>query len=400
MVFGKEPIRFDISRLRAILKCMKLFKSKVLFFLTFITLVPVFSVFSGEVSGTISYIEGMVDVYRDGKLLDWERIDIGFSIEEYDLIETGADGLVALDLNMPSGSGASITVQPDTSFYFVMDKKGSKNRTSFRMMAGSMGYKVQKLSSSDSLQVQTASAAMGVRGTEFQVVYSPEGGVLVLCNEGKVAVSDDKGNERYSEPGSVVEKVPEKEITAFKVDPDDLSMYKTYWISSRDRVFKAGAGTFIKGFARQYLMFRPGFDKAYADMRRIKLTLEKYGEGSTKYPVSELIKAKAEVSPAVVKMRSALPLFEMVFYRLKVLEKYHDQGLGVGIIRSGLTSRQFFSAYKAKQAATERKLADVRYMFKLYNVINDASGGGPSFLDTPFGGVPSGSIPAGSVPSR
>lgn len=46
------------------------------------------------------------------------------------------------------------------------------------MMAGSMAYKVQKLASSDTLDVQTASAAMGVRGTEFQVVYSPEGEFL------------------------------------------------------------------------------------------------------------------------------------------------------------------------------------------------------------------------------
>ncbi len=400
MVFGKEPVRFEFSGLRAILEYMKTFKSRFFLFLALTVLIPVFSLFPGEVSGTVSYMEGVVDVYRDGKLLDWESVDIGFTVEQYDLIETGDDGLVSIDLVLPSGSGASISVQPDTSFYFVLDKKGNKNRTSFRMMAGSMGYKVQKLSSSDSLQVQTASAAMGVRGTEFQVVYSPEGGVLVLCNEGKVAVSDRKGEERYSEPGSVVEKVPEKEITAFKVDPDDLSMYKTYWISSRDKVFKAGADTFIKGFARQYLLFKPKFDAAYADMRQIKPVLEKYGNADAGCSMGDLIKAKAEVSPSVVKMRSVLPVFEMVFYRLKVLERYHDQGLGHVVIQSGLTSNQFFNTYKNRKASLERMLSDVRYMFKLYNAINDASGGGPSFLDAPFGGVPSGSVPAGGIPSR
>ena len=379
---------------------MKVFKRKFLVFLAFAVLFPVMYACAGEVTGTISYIEGTVDVYRDGELLDWSLVDIGFPVEMYDLIETGEDGIVTMDLTMPSKSGAVVTVQPGTSFYFVMEKKGGKNKTTFKMMAGSMAYKVQKLASSDSLDVQTASAAMGVRGTEFNVVYSPDGGILVLCNEGKVAVADPKGEERYARPGSVVEKVPEKEITAFKVDPADLSLYKSYWVSSRDKVFKAGADTFVKGFARQYLTFKPKFDAAYSDMKKIKAVLEKYGRNKNPAQLGQLIQAKAEVSPAVVRMRSVLPVFEMVYYRLKVLEKYHDQGFGRVVIKSGLTSKQFFTAFKNRQASLERMLADVRYMFKLYNVINTASGGGPSILDAPFGGVPTGNVPAGNVPSR
>lgn len=379
---------------------MKVFKHKFLFFFIVALFFPVFSAFTGEVSGTISYIEGTVDVYRNGELLDWSLVDIGFPVEMYDAIETGDDGLVSLDLTMPSRSGVTVTVQPNTSFYFEVDRKGGKNRTTFNMMAGSMAYKVQKLTSSDSLDVQTASAAMGVRGTEFNVVYSPDGGILVLCNEGKVAVEDKKGVQRYAEPGSVVEKVPEKEIAAFSVDPADLSMYKSYWVSSRDKVFKAGADTFIKGFARQYLTFKPRFDAAYSDMQKIKAVLEKYGSDKSPAQLGQLIQAKAEVSPAVVRMRSVLPVFEMVYYRLKVLEKYHDEGLGMVVIQSGLTSKQFFTAFKNRKASMERRLSDVRYMFKLYNVLNNAAGGGPSILDAPFGGAPAGNVPTGSFPSK
>lgn len=135
-------------------------------------------------------------------------------------------------------------------------------------------------------------------------------------------------------------------------------------------------------------------------MQKIKRILEKYGSDHTPAQMGQLIQAKAEVSPAVVRMRSVLPVFEMVYYRLKVLEKYHDQGLGRVVIQSGLTSKQFFNTYKNRKASLERMLADVRYMFKLYNIINDASGGGPSILDAPFGGVPSGNMPTGSIPSR
>ena len=358
------------------------------------------SLSAGSVSGIIAYMDGTVDVYRDGKLLDWNLVDIGFTVEEYDLIATGDDGTVEVDLSMPAGTGAHITVQPDTSFYFELDKKAGRDKTSFKMLSGAMAYKVQKLTGSDDLAVQTLSAAMGVRGTEFQVVYSPEGGVLVLCNKGKVAVTDTEDQERYSEPGSVVEKVPEKELTAFAVAPSDLSLYRSYWVSARDKVFKAGAGTFIKGFANQYRMFKPRFDKAYGELQKVKPLLLKYGRESSSYSLGSLLKAKGEVSSAVVDMRSILPVYEMVYYRLKVLEKYHEQGLGHGVIGKGITSEQFFSGFNTEEAASERQLAEVRYMFKLYSAIHNASGGGPSLLDKPFGGVPSPSIPKSSFPSQ
>ncbi len=356
--------------------------------------------FAEPVSGTVSYIEGTVDVFRDGKLLDWELVDTGFTVEEYDLIETGDNGVIELAITMPSGTGAHITIQPDTSFHFELDKKSTVNRVNFTMLSGAMAYKVQKLAGNDALNVQTASAAMGVRGTEFQVVYSPEGGILVLCSEGKVAVSDKDGAGRYSEPGRVVEKVPEKEITAFAVDPADLSMYRSYWISARDKVFKAGADTFIKGFARQYLMLGPEFDKAYGALEAVKPLLEKYGGSAGSVSMGTLLQAKGQVSPAVVKMRSILPMYEMDYYRLKVLEKYHDQGLGHGMIRKNLTSGQFFLNFKEKKAFMERELAEVRYMFKLYGAIHNAAGGGPSILDEPFGGIPSSNIPKSNFPAQ
>ncbi len=357
------------------------------------------SLSAGSVSGIIAYMDGTVDVYRNGKLMDWNLVDIGFPVEEYDLIATGEDGTVEVDLSMPAGTGAHITVQPDTSFYFELEKKGGRDKTAFKMLSGTMAYKVQKLTGSDDLAVQTLSAAMGVRGTEFQVIYSPEGGVLVLCNKGKVAVTDNGGEEQYSEPGSVVEKVPEKALTSFAVAPSDLSLYRSYWVSSRDKVFKAGAETFIKGFAEQYLMFKPRFDKAYAELQKVKPLLLKYGRESSSYSLGSLFKVKGEVSPAVVEMRSILPVYEMVYYRLKVLEKYHEQGLGHGDIGKGITSEQFFSGFNTEEPASERQLAEVRYMFKLYSAIHNASGGGPSILDKPFGGVPSPSIPKSSFPS-
>jgi len=370
------------------------FRKTILFFVILFLLTS--NLFAKSVTGIISYVEGYVDVYRDGKLLDWELLDIGFGIEEFDLIETGDDGIVEVDLNLPSGTKTSLSVKSNTAFYFEMDKKGGKNQTSLQMLGGSIAFKVQKLTGNDTLNVQTESAVMGVRGTEFEVITSTEGGILVLCDEGAVSCKDDQGREVYSKPGSVVDKVPEKRINAQPVSVDDLGLFRTYWVSTRDEVFKNGAAVFIKGYANQFLLFEPKFADAFTELLEVKPTLEKYGKDSETGNMGSLIKAKTEVSPGIVKMRSILPVFEMVFYRLKELEKYHSEGIGVGPISDNLSSTAFFNEYGAVKDNISRQMAEVRYLFKLYKNIHDATGGGPSILDSPLGGS---GVPAATPPS-
>ncbi len=356
------------------------------------------SLWAKSVTGSIVYIEGYVDIYRDGELLDWELVDIGFGVEEFDLIETGTDGIVEIEINLPSGSRTSLSVKPGTAFYFEMEEKSGKNQTSFQMLSGTISFKIQKLTGNDTMNVHTESAVMGVRGTNFEIVYSPEGGILVLCDEGAVSCKDNQGREQYSKPGSVVEKVPNKRLSVYSVSTDDLGLYRNYWVSARDEVFKNGAAVFIQGYAKQFLIFEPKFTDAFTELMGIKTTLEKYGQDSDSGNPGTLFQAKAAVSPAVVKMRSVLPLFEMIFYRLKELEGYHDEGLGIGPIEKDLSSAQFFGSFSAKRDHISRQMAEVRYLFKLYNNLHKATGGGPSILDTPFGGsgVPTGAPPSSS----
>jgi FecR protein len=356
------------------------------------------SLFAKSVTGTITYIEGYVDLYRDGEVLDWELVDIGFGLEEFDLIETGEDGVVEIDLTLPSGSRTSLSVKSGTSFYFERKEKSGRNQTSFQMLGGSISFKVQKLTNNDTLDVHTESAVMGVRGTEFEIITSPEGGILVLCDEGAVSCKDEQGREQYSKPGSVVDKVPNKQISSYSVNTEDLGLYRNYWVSARDKVFRNGAKIFIQGYAKQYLLFEPKFSTAFSDLLEVKTTLERYGKNTSSGSPGVLFKAKAEVSPAIIKMRSVLPIFEMVFYRLKELESYHNEGLGIGSIDDNLSSSSFFNTFNMEKNNISRQMAEVRYLFKLYNNIHKAAGGGPSILETPFGGsgVPMGNPPVSS----
>lgn len=372
--------------------------NKKIFFILIITFLVSGFISAKTVTGTITYIDGYVDLYRDGELIDWDLVDIGFGVEEFDLIETGKDGIVEIDLKLPSGSKSTISVKPDTVFYFEMSEKSGRKRTSFQMLGGSISFKVQKLTGNDTFDVHTESAVMGVRGTEFEIISSPEGGVLILCNEGAVSCKDDQGRERYSKPGSVVDKVPNKHINSYSVSTEDLGLYRNYWVSARDEVFRSGATVFINGYAKQYLLFEPKFADAYTELLKIKSTLERYGKKSSFGNPGVLFKAKGEVSPAIIKMRSIMPIFEMVFYRLKELETYHNEGLGVGAITDDLSSTAFFDSFKNSKNNISRQLAEVRYFFKLYTNLHNAAGGGPSILGSPLGGsgVPTGSPPVSS----
>ena len=120
---------------------------------------------------------------------------------------------------------------PNTAFYFDMSKVQGRDQTNFQMMKGSLGLKVAKLGGSESVAVKTESTAMGVRGTDFEVVIVPDSSVLVLCAEGEVAVTDSRSGEVSAKPGTVVEKVPNEKMKGYAVDVKDLPVYREYWTS-------------------------------------------------------------------------------------------------------------------------------------------------------------------------
>ncbi len=342
--------------------------------------------FAAPPAGEIVYLEGEVEILRDGKRIASQRVDIGFRVEEFDMVETGSNGFVELALSSSYGGGATVQVQPETSFYFEAVDTGDRRETEFNAMAGSMAYKVKKLSGNEAFRVRTESAVMGVRGTEFDVSISPEGSVLVTCKEGRVAVSDEKeGGSFSSEPGQVVERLTEQGIQSRRVDPSRLEAYRNEWKKTRLEVFKRGAPTFIKSYGQRYMRYLPKFEEAYAELEAQRRVLERLegemGAGS----LGSLFDAKRKVSPSVVRMRSILPMFEHVFFRLQTLEKFHSRGIGGGMIDSRTSSERFFRNFRSESQRVKRHLSEAYYLLRLYQKLHEASGGGPSLLDDPFG---------------
>ncbi|HOV64983.1 MAG TPA: FecR family protein, partial [Spirochaetia bacterium] len=368
---------------------------------------------AAPVVGKIVSLDGTVDVYRNGKVVDWRLVTEKFNIEEYDLIETGEDGLVEVEVSLKSGARATVRMSENTAFYFETSKLQGKDQTNFQMMKGSLALKVAKLSGSESVGVKTESTAMGVRGTEFEVITMPDGAVLVLCSEGRVACTDNRDQEVLAEAGRVVSKNPNESLKGYAVEPEDLPTYREFWTSTRLEIFKSGADVFVKAYAKQYEEYLKRFTANYGEMLKQRAILEKYTAPDSGAPLGTLIQVKTQVSPAMFAMRSVYPLFEQTFYRLTDLERFHRQGYGRVMIRDRYSSDAFFSNFSARETAVKEQLAMTRYMFKLFAALSEMTGGGlgaEMFMSNPLapegsipgtggGGFPSGNIPSGQIPS-
>ena len=338
--------------------------------------------------GRIVYLEGIVDVHREGDLLELFDSDIGMDLYNYDLVETGDDGIVEIEMTNLQNRGSVIQVQENTAFYFDTAVLGGDSQNKLAMLSGSLHLKVQKLTGREDVAVQTESAVMGVRGTDFIVSEAPETSVLVTCTEGAVTCTDDDNNRLTAQEGRIVEKRPDESVSGIAVDPGDEELYRQFWLNTREEVFKAGAVTFVKGYSNRYRQMLPMFEDAYRDLYKVRETLETYGNeeaSDTMGATGTMVQIKSEVSDEIFAMRSVFPGFEEVFYTVQLLERYHKLGIGVCDIERKYTSADFFGDFAEEKDMLKKKMAYVRYLFRLYTNISNAAGGGfegPSFMDS------------------
>lgn len=355
-------------------------------FLLFVLVVS--GVSAQDAVGRIVYLEGIVDVHREGELLELFDSDIGMDIYNYDLVETGIDGVVEIEMVNLGTRGSIVHVQENTAFYFETSNLGGSSQNNLSMLSGSLQLKVQKLTGREEVAVKTESAVMGVRGTDFTVTEAPETSVLVTCTEGAVTCSDDKNNQLTAQEGRVVEKRPDEPVSGVAVDAGDEELYRRYWVNQREEVFKAGAVTFVKGYSNRYRQMLPKFEDAYRNLYKIRDILETHGREEASGGMGAtgtMVQIKGEVSDEVFAMRSVFPVFEEIFYTVQLLERYHQAGIGVCDIGKRYTSADFFSEFAAEKELLKQKMSYTRYLFRLYTNISNAAGGGfegPSFMDS------------------
>jgi len=225
--------------------------------------------------GDTSYLEGTVSVQRDGQDIDSSEVQTGLAIENYDMVKTAADGLAEVNITTPKSAGATIKVSPRTEFSFELNSSASRQQSFVGLMSGSLALTVAKLTGSQDLMVQTESAVMGVRGTEFSVTAPATGDVLVTCRTGDVLITDENGKEFHATPGTAVEKKFGEPLVTLEVKGDVDAFLKS-WEEQRAAFLKDHAMDVIQREAQRYDALADEFDSEFAALQEKKDILGKW----------------------------------------------------------------------------------------------------------------------------
>ncbi|MCX7031254.1 MAG: FecR family protein [Spirochaetes bacterium] len=327
--------------------------------------------------GKIAYLEGTVEIVRDEDTLDPALVKTGLALQNFDLLKTGSDGQVEVQITSPMAPATTIRVAPRTQFSLEIGKAGSRQQTTVGLLIGSVTLKCAKLTGSQSVKVQTDTTIMGVRGTSFTVTAATSGDVLVACDEGEVECIDEDGNEEQAKPGEVVEKLFEERFRRLPVAVSSLEQFKRNWNTERISALKANAGKSIVAFAVRYKTLLIRFNRDFEALEKAQKTIDTWRAedragriGTTQ----ETMAQRKELNDALKKLRLNLFFFERIYVRLLELKEYHDEGFGRGTIRYGLTSEtttQFFQRLESDRRVLERKMAKVRSVARLFALRND-----------------------------
>jgi len=338
--------------------------------------------------GTISYLEGHVQVSRNGRYLSPADVGIGLVMEPSDTIETGSDGYVEVEMTAPS-AGSLIKVRSDSSFYFETSPESSPRReTIFQMLRGSLSLKVGRLSSRESYKVQTDSAVMAVRGTEFNVDMSTDRSVLITVPEGHVESKSGRTTV-MAQPGTVAAVDNQAQISSLAVEPGDINLYRQYWEGLRLEALKINAKLSIQQFSRQWDQQLPRLESA---MRQLKAhqdlisQWERVIQGSAPHPpTADVIRAKRALSPGMMELRAILPLAERTFNTLLGLEEAYSQGFAEGPFQSGnyRDAADFYRVFNREKDDVREMQARARYLMRIYRDLDGSAGSGMPSSNAP-----------------
>jgi hypothetical protein len=331
---------------------------------------------SQERVGELSYLEGELAVTRNNRILREQDVEIGLEVQNLDVLKTARNGQAEIAVDAPGLPASVIKVSPNTTFYLEVNSLGKEKRTHVGAITGTIALKVQKLGANQRVNVSTETALMGVRGTTFEVTLTPSGDLLITITEGEVLVQDEEGHELAAEPGEVVEQPAGEPIQKIPVAVSALEQYRRDWYAERLEAFKANPLRAMRFYALRYRALRQRFLRAYAGLQREKAILQKWYQEDRQGTIGgrmEMLREKKRLVGYILELRRILFVFERVYYRLAELQEYYRQGYGQGTLEGTLTSRAFFNSFESDRDDLARKIAELRYVVKLYAKRNEGA---------------------------
>ncbi len=325
--------------------------------------------------GIIQELLGTVTVTRAGEVIDY--LDVGEDIENFDLIKTGPDGSVVIELNPGTGMRGTLVVKPKSAFTVKTELVRGTPTTDGALLAGSVGVKVKKISGDPALKVRSGNTVMGVRGTEFDVDVSVNDSLLVSCAEGRVVCSGEAGDELEALPGQAVEQPAGQRLRRVPVAVSSLKDFRDRWIADEITAFRGSPVAALDQFSKTYLRHVDDFRAAYAGLARDPVFIKWRDEFKSGKSVSSrdpaTMKEKAAVIRKIMAVRRILFLFERVYYRLDEVATYVPTAALAKKLSNGQTVQDFLARVRAERAELARMTAAYRLALRMYADRNEGA---------------------------
>lgn len=349
---------------------MRNFRYALLLLLVSVLCTPVFAL--QDVIGEIIYADGTVRITRNTENLPG-RIDIGFPIQNFDLISVAPGGSAEITLNNRTGFASSILIRGGSTVYFDITSLQQSQTGSVELLSGSVNLNVSRMAPTSRLNVRTASATMGVRGTNFEVVVAPGGDILLTAAEGLVACETMSGGVFFAQPGQVVQQV-EGDWGEIPVKVEGLGSFQESWTRERLEVLRTNFPRAVQNFGQRYLELRENFIDSYIGLMSHRSVIQKWiREDNAGYLGSsaEQLREKRQIVGSLLDVRRVLIQWERIYYRVHELRDYYQQGYGEGTIGTTLTFRAFFQEMDAERDLLASRMQEIRYVLKLYALRNN-----------------------------
>lgn len=172
----------------------------------------------------VASLSGDVTVKKGGGSKTYDAYE-NMSLNQGDTVYTGADSSVTLNL---SNGDADVTLGENAEINVSdLNSADGKKKSKLKVWAGSMWVKVKSLAgSNDEFEVETPTAVMGVRGTQFFVSVDPKtGAVKMAVGAGKVSASTVTTEADSGQQTKITYLYPTQQIELeSRNETDDLSL--------------------------------------------------------------------------------------------------------------------------------------------------------------------------------
>jgi hypothetical protein len=312
---------------------------------------------------------------RDADTLAAGSVKEGLPLENFDLLKTGADGLLEVLVISPTAPATTIRVGPRTQFSLEIGKVGGKQQTTIDLVAGSVALKCAKLTGAQALRVQTESAALGVRGTSFTVTAPATGDILVTCDEGEVECTDERGGTIVAGAGEAVEQRAGRGLARLVVAAAALEQVRREWQDAAAAALERDPVGYVRKIAWVYRIRKSQFAREFKALFRDSPLIDAWRAEDRQGRIGALgdtqRKKLGEILVRLVRLARIRRQVERLHARLLELKDYCEAEGVRGRISLFETSTAFFARLERERAPFERQLALVRAVIRLATLRND-----------------------------